>query len=90
MPKGGQPSQVTLLLRLLCGGYLIYLAYSLFTEAAGSVVFYIAAAVFALVGAVLIAYTLRGVLRSWSQGTEELEEEAPPLLEDADETDGKE
>ena len=55
MPKGGQPSQVTLLLRLLCGGYLIYLAYSLFTEAAGSVVFYIAAAVFALVGAALIA-----------------------------------
>ncbi len=90
MPKGENPSQVTVLLRLLCGGYLIYLACSLFASAAGGLVFYIAAGVFALVGAALIVYTLRGVLRSRSRGTEEPAEEAHPLPEDADETDGKE
>lgn len=88
MPRGEKPAPATLFLRLLCGGYLIYLAYSLWTEAAGSVVFRIAAAVFALAGAALAVLTLRGVLKG--RAGEGGGEDAPPPSGGPDETDGKE
>ncbi len=75
--KGGKPSQTTLFLRLLCGGYLIYLAWGLYKDGAGGL-FLAAGAVFALVGAALLVFTLRGMLWKEDQGEE------PPSSDDAD------
>lgn len=61
--KGGKLSQTTLLLRLLCGGYLVYLGISLLGEGAQSALFTGAAIVFILVGAALFVFTLRRMLR---------------------------
>ncbi len=75
--KGGKPPQVTLLLRLLCGGYLIYLAWGLYKDGAGGL-FLAAGAVFALVGAALLVFTLRAMLRK------EDREDQPPSSDDTD------
>ena len=85
--KGSGPSQTTLLLRLLCGGYLIYLGVSwlvegadaLYTAAAGgSVLFAAAAVLYILVGAALLFFTLRTGFKNWKKN-------AP---EDSDDSDG--
>lgn len=74
--KGNGLSQTTLLLRLLCGGYLIYLGISLLAEGAGAL-FAAAAVVFILVGGGLLFFTLRTGLRSWKQGGQEDDSEGP-------------
>ena len=52
-----KPPQVSLFLRLLGGGYLVYLAYGLIDAARGSLLYAVALAAFALIGGVLIVYS---------------------------------
>ena len=52
-----RPPQVSLILRLLGGGYLLYLAYGLLDAAADSLLYAAALAVFALAGTTLIAHS---------------------------------
>ena len=57
------PSQISLILRLLGGGYLLYLAWSLLGTADGNTVYILMAVFFALVGAVLVLHTLLKISR---------------------------
>lgn len=61
--NGGKLSQTTLLLRLLGGGYLIYLGISILMDGTASPLILGGAAVFLLAGAGLLAITLPTVLR---------------------------
>ena len=63
MKGTGNPSQISLILRLLGGGYLLYLAWSLLGTADGNTVYILMAAFFALVGAVLVLHTLLKISR---------------------------
>ncbi len=56
-------SQTTLLLRLLGGGYLLYLGISILMDGAASLPIMGGAAVFILAGAGLLAITLLSLLR---------------------------
>ena len=63
---GRDVTQVTLLLRLVCGGYLLYLAWELREAVFGperQLAFILAAALFAVVGLLLCAFSLRGLIR---------------------------
>ena len=57
-------SQTSLFLRLLGGGYLLYLAWDLRASVQDSLLFLIAVAVFAVVGAVLLVHTAVSLVRS--------------------------
>ncbi|MDO5545574.1 MAG: hypothetical protein Q4F81_07095 [Eubacteriales bacterium] len=59
----GNPSQISLILRLLGGGYLLYLAWSLLGTADGNTIYILMAVFFALVGAVLVLHTLLKISR---------------------------
>ena len=59
-----KPPQFSLLLRLLGGGYLVYLAYDLFKTSEGKWQFIAAAAVFGLVGGALFVHSLLTLVRS--------------------------
>ena len=63
MKGTGNPSQISLILRLLGGGYLLYLAWSLLGTADGNTVCILMAVFFALVGAVLLLHTLLKISR---------------------------
>ena len=63
MKGTGNPSQISLILRLLGGGYLLYLAWSLLGTADGNTVYILMAVFFALVGAVLVLHTLLKISR---------------------------
>ena len=65
----GNPSQISLILRLLGGGYLLYLAWSLLGTAEGNTVYILMAVFFALVGAVLLLHTLLKISRGEYTGT---------------------
>ena len=65
----GNPSQISLILRLLGGGYLLYLAWSLLSTAGGNTVYILMAVFFALVGAVLLLHTLLKISRGEYTGT---------------------
>ncbi len=52
-----KPPQISLFLRLLGGAYLVYLAYGLIDAAAGSLLYTVALAVFALVGIALVLHS---------------------------------
>ena len=63
---GRDVTQVTLLLRLVCGGYLLYLAWELREAVFGperQLAFILAAALFAVVGLLLCVFPLRGLIR---------------------------
>ena len=63
---GRDVTQVTLLLRLVCGGYLLYLAWELREAVFGperQLAFILAAALFAVVGLLLCVFSLRGLIR---------------------------
>ena len=64
MRSNQKPPQVSLLLRLLGGGYLVYLAYDLFKNGQGNWFVYAAAAVFALVGGALFIHSLLTLVKS--------------------------
>ena len=63
MKGTGNPSQISLILRLLGGVYLLYLAWSLLGTADGNTVYILMAVFFALVGAVLLLHTLLKISR---------------------------
>ena len=63
MKGTGNPSQISLILRLLGGGYLLYLAWSLLGTADGNTVYILMAVFFGLVGAVLLLHTLLKIRR---------------------------
>lgn len=58
------PPQGSLLLRLLGGGYLVYLAYDLFRSGERKAAILIAAGVFALVGGALFLHSLVTLVKS--------------------------
>ena len=58
-----RPPQISLILRLLGGGYLLYLAWSLLGTANGNTVYILVAVFFGLVGAVLLLHTLLKISR---------------------------
>ena len=63
---GKDVTQVTLILRLACGAYLLYLAWDLRDAVFGperQLGFILAAAVFAVVGLLLCVFSLRGLIR---------------------------
>lgn len=64
MQSSQKPPQFSLLLRLLGGGYLVYLAYDLFKTSQGKVQFIAAAVVFALVGGALFIHSLLTLVKS--------------------------
>ena len=74
----GNPSQISLILRLLGGGYLLYLAWSLLSTAGGNTVYILMAVFFALVGAVLVLHTLPKISRGEYTGP------APPDVGESD------
>ena len=55
--EASRPPQISLILRLLCGGYLVYLAYDLLKAIHEELLYAAAAAVFALVGLALIVHS---------------------------------
>ena len=57
-------NQMKLVLRPLCGGYLIYLAYDLFKTSQGKVQFLAAAGIFGLVGGALFLHSLLTLVKS--------------------------
>lgn len=59
----GKLSQTTLLLRLLCGGYLLYLGISVLADGTASLPLMGGAVVLVLAGAGLLALTVPTVLR---------------------------
>lgn len=54
-------SQVTLLVRALLGGYLLYVAYDLLFHGTGAAISIIAAVVFAVVGVLLLVFSVRRI-----------------------------
>ena len=63
---GRDVTQVTLILRLACGAYLLYLAWELRDAVFGperQLGFILAAAVFAVIGLLLCVFSLRGLIR---------------------------
>ncbi len=63
---GKDVTQVTLILRLACGAYLLYLAWELRDAVFGperQLGFILAAAVFAVIGLLLCVFSLRGLIR---------------------------
>lgn len=63
---GKDVTQVTLILRLACGAYLLYLAWELRDVVFGperQLGFILAAAVFAVIGLLLCVFSLRGLIR---------------------------
>lgn len=71
--SGGKLSQTTLLLRILCGGYLIYLGVSILADGTASLPIKGGAVAFILVGGGLLAWSLPTFLRQ-SKKTDEPEE----------------
>lgn len=68
-PTKHRPPQISLILRALCGAYLIYLAWDLRGAAAGALrgeenlLFLPAAVVFLVVGALLCFFSIRALIR---------------------------
>lgn len=63
---GKDVTQVTLILRLACGAYLLYLAWELRDAVFGperQLGFILAAVVFAVIGLILCVFSLRGLIR---------------------------
>ena len=59
----GNPSQISLILRLLGGGYLIYLGWGLWQGAEGNTLYLLISAFFMLVGAILLLSSLLEISR---------------------------
>lgn len=64
MKNNQSPPQASLLIRLLGGGYLVYLAYGLFADHQGKALNIAAAAVFGVVGVALFVHSLLTLVRS--------------------------
>lgn len=82
-------SQVTLLVRAILGAYLVYLAFDLRKDFSLSVVYVIAAAVFAVIGACLVITSVRRIFNGNYDLVDSKGERIDPddLPEDEDEDD---
>lgn len=83
--KKPQPPQASVLLRVLGGGYLAYLAYDLLKSGSRDPLILCGAVVFGIVGGVLIFFNARSLItneyfytKSESEENEEAEEESDP------------
>ena len=66
--RSGLPTQMGLIFRIVAGGYLIYLAYSIYTgsgsiEGGEKIAFIAAIVIFVIVGAVIVLQSLRAMQR---------------------------
>lgn len=77
-----RPPQLTLILRLLCGGYLVYLAYGLLDGIKENPLYAAAMAVFALVGLVLIVHSGLKLYRKEYAQPNTAEQDEPKLDEE--------
>ncbi len=80
MNEKTNPPQVSLLLRLLGGGYLLYLAWDLRGSLGDSPLFLIAVIVFAVVGVILVGHSGLTLLRH-----EYFRNPEPPQTEESEE-----
>lgn len=64
MNSSQKPPQVSLLLRLLGGGYLVYLAYDLIKTSQEKALYIAAAVLFGLVGGALFIHSLLTLVKS--------------------------
>ena len=72
MGKSQTPSpKGRLYIRLLAGGYLMYLAWDLYMNMAAGSLYWIPVILFALIGLVLVVASLRQLIRLNRQSTEE-------------------
>ena len=72
-------NQMKDILRLVVGGYLVYLAYDLFKSSEGKVQFIAAAVLFALVGVALFIFSLLTLVKSsYFRNSPPPEDEEPP------------
>lgn len=78
-----RPPQSSLYLRLLGGGYLVYIAWDLRGAVAENPLFWIAILVFGAVGIFLLAESIRKLLRKEYAGAENTAE--PETTEDCEE-----
>jgi len=69
--KAPAPPNISVVLRVLGGGYLVYLAWQLFRDAQGEIKYILAAAVFGVVGLVLAVWS------GWSLITNEYFRDKP-------------
>ena len=86
-PTKQRPPQISLILRICCGAYLVYLAWALRSavtaalQGQGNVLFALAAGVFAVVGALLCFFSIRALIRGEYRlpyESDDDEEEEPP------------
>ena len=70
-----RPPQISLILRLLCGGYLLYLAYDLLEAIQDSPLYIAAAVVFALVSIVLLVHSVGKLWRGEYTGVNTVAED---------------
>ena len=81
--EANRPPQTSLLLRLLGGGYLVYLAWDLRASVQESILFLIAVLIFGLVGAALFIHSLVTLMKhGYFRKTEDSEIE---ITEDCEE-----
>ena len=78
-----RPPQSSLYLRLLGGGYLVYIAWDLRGAVAENPLFWIAILVFGAIGIFLLAESIRKLLRKEYAGAENTAE--PEITEDCEE-----
>ena len=79
------PNQVSLLLRVLCGGYLLYTAWDLREAFQESPLFIISAVAFAIIGAVLGGVSLWQLIQAYRMTNSAAESETDENLEDCEE-----
>lgn len=85
--EGNTPNQSILILRLLCGGYLIHTAWGLREAFSEGIVFIIGAIVFAVVGAVIIFVSLKALVKIGGPLFNKKEDTEEPALEESTEED---
>ena len=84
--NNAKPPQTSLILRLLGGGYLVYLAWDLAKDNLGLNLFTAAAVVFALVGGALVITSAVTLVRSDYFYDKPVQEEASEESEDTEDT----
>ena len=80
--EGNTPNQSILILRLLCGGYLIHTAWGLREAFSEGIVFIIGAIVFAVAGAVIIYLSLKSLVKIGGPLFKKKEDAEEPALEE--------
>jgi hypothetical protein len=77
-----RPPKLSLWLRILCGGYLLYLAYGLLPSIQETPLYIAAVAVFALVGLVLAVHSIVKLCRREYAGADDAQQDDPNTNEE--------